>query len=393
MIAQWAMSHDRATPLLGGLSPAQFMRRHWQRKPLLVRGAATGAMPGFDRRRLFELASRDAVESRLVTRDAANRWLKREGPLPRRALPPLATSGWSVLVQGVDLHDDAAHDLLSRFRFVPDARLDDVMVSFASDGGGVGPHIDSYDVFLLQLAGKRRWRVGRVKRPRLRDDVPLKMLAEFEPSHDWLLEPGDMLYVPPGWGHDGVAVGECLTASIGFRAPQLGELGADLLERLADAARDAWDDAPSAGQPTLFYGDRGATAAARPARVPEALQSFAGRAVRRWLAGPKATERALGESLSEPKRGTAFVAASAAGIQGGVALDRRTRMLYDDHHVFINGASFRAAGDDARLMRALANEHRLGAAQVAALSTEAHALLVDWVEAGWCRAGDSAATP
>ena len=386
------MNLDRATPLLGGMSPVEFMRRHWQRKPLLVRAAVVEAMPGFDRRRLFELAARDAVESRLVIRDVDDRWHKRDGPLPRRALPSLATPGWSVLVQGVDLHDEAAHDLLSRFRFLPDARLDDVMVSFASDGGGVGPHIDSYDVFLLQLSGKRRWRVGRVKRPHLRDDVPLKMLAEFAPSHDWLLGPGDMLYVPPGWGHDGVAVGECLTASIGFRTPKAGELGADLLERLADAARDAWDDAASSDRPTSFYGDRGAPPAARPARVPDALQAFADRAVRRVLADRKSTERALGESLSEPKPGTGFEAASTGGVEGGVALDRRTRMLYDDHHVFINGASFRAAGRDAKLMRALADERRLGPAQVAALGNQARDLLADWAEAGWCRASGSVAS-
>ena len=154
-------------------------------------------------------------------------------------------------MQGVDLHDDAAHRLLQRFRFVPDARLDDVMVSYASDGGGVGPHIDSYDVFLLQVAGRRRWRIGRVARPRLRDDVPLKMLAGFEAAEDWLLEPGDMLYLPPGWGHDGIAVGECLTASIGFRAPAAAGLAADALQRLADAALDAIDDAATAGRPAI----------------------------------------------------------------------------------------------------------------------------------------------
>ena len=385
------MNLDRATPLLGGLSPVEFMRRHWQKKPLLVRAAAPGAMPAFDRRRLFELAARDTVESRLVVRDADDRWHKRDGPLPRRSLPALARPGWSVLVQGVDLHDDEARLLLSQFRFVPDARVDDVMVSFASDGGGVGPHIDSYDVFLLQLAGRRRWRVGRVERPRLRDDVPLKMLAAFEPSHDWLLEPGDMLYVPPGWGHEGVALGECVTASIGFRAPQTEELGVDLLERLADAARDASDDAAHAGRPMHFYGDRGAAPASRPARVPEALQAFADHAVRRVLADAESVKRALGESLSEPKYGTRFDAASARTVGGGVALDRRTRMLYDDHHVFINGASFRAAGGDARLMRRLANERNLASAQVAGLSGQARELLADWAEAGWCHADGSSA--
>jgi 50S ribosomal protein L16 3-hydroxylase len=128
-------------------------------------------------------------------------------------------------VQGLDLHVDAAHDLLARFRFVPSARLDDLMLSYASAGGGVGPHIDSYDVFLLQVQGRRRWRIGRAKDVRLRDDVPLNMLRHFAPEHEWLLEAGDMLYLPPGWGHDGVAVGgDCMTASIGFRAPRADEL-------------------------------------------------------------------------------------------------------------------------------------------------------------------------
>src|SRR5664279_980535 len=155
-----SMDTKRPLPLLGGLSAAAFMRRHWQKKPLLVRGAlGAGALPGLDRRRLFELAARDDVESRLVVNEG-DRWSVRHGPMSRRALPPLSKPGWTLLVQGVDLRDHEAHRLLARFRFVPDARLDDAMLSIASDGGGVGPHVDSYDVFLLQLAGRRRWRVG-----------------------------------------------------------------------------------------------------------------------------------------------------------------------------------------------------------------------------------------
>ena len=231
------MRPARALPLLGGLSAAEFMRRHWQKKPLLVRGALADPLPGVDRQRLFALAARDDVESRLVVAEG-ERWSVRHGPMSRRALPPLAQPGWTLLVQGVDLHDDATHALLQRFRFVADARLDDAMLSFASDGGGVGPHVDSYDVFLLQTAGRRRWRVGRVARPRLRADVPLKMLARFEPRHDWLLEPGDMLYLPPGWGHEGTAVGPCITCSIGFRAPTAGGLAAETLQRLAEAAQE-----------------------------------------------------------------------------------------------------------------------------------------------------------
>ena len=376
------MDLDRPQTLLGGLSASAFMRRHWQKKPLLVRAALPGALASVDRARLFALAARDDVESRLVVR-SGQRWSVRQGPIARRSLPALGMPRWTLLVQGIDLHDDAAHGLLRRFRFIADARLDDVMCSWASDGGGVGPHVDSYDVFLLQTAGRRRWRIGRARAARLRDDVPLKMLADFTPSAEWLLEPGDMLYLPPGWGHDGVALGECITASIGFRAPAAGELAADLLERLADAVRDAASGADGVARGTR-YRDPDAVVSDRPARIPEALRQFGRAAVDRVLADAAARERALGELLSEPKSGTWF-AAGAAPIGGaGIALDRRTRMLYDDRHVFVNGEALRAGGRDATLLRRLADERRLDAKSVAQASAAARALLAEWLRAGWC---------
>ncbi|MCB2022132.1 MAG: cupin domain-containing protein, partial [Burkholderiaceae bacterium] len=141
------MENDHPIALLGGLTPAQFMRRHWQKKPLLVRAAVPGFAPPLSRTELFALAADDAVESRLLVRDGA-RWRLRHGPMPRSALPPLSRPGGTPLRQGVDLHVQAARALLDSFRFVPEARLDDLMISYASDGGGVGPHVDSYDVFL-----------------------------------------------------------------------------------------------------------------------------------------------------------------------------------------------------------------------------------------------------
>jgi 50S ribosomal protein L16 3-hydroxylase len=180
---------DQPAPLLGGLTSKRFMRRHWHKFPLLVRQAVPGVAPLLTRSELFALAARDGVESRVVVR-GGRQWSVRQGPLPRRALPPLSQPGWTLLVQGLDLHVDAAHALLSRFDFVPSARLDDLMLSYASDGGGVGPHIDSYDVFLLQVSGRRRWRYGRCTQPVMRSDVPLKMLARFVPTESHLLEPG-----------------------------------------------------------------------------------------------------------------------------------------------------------------------------------------------------------
>lgn len=373
------MQPTRSQPLLGGLSCAEFMRVHWQKKPLLVRGAVPSGSPGIGRQRLFELAARDDVESRLVVRDG-DRWSVRSGPIARRALPPIRRPQWTLLVQGVDLHDDAAHELLRRFRFIADARLDDAMFSFASDGGGVGPHVDSYDVFLLQTEGRRRWRIGRVARPRLRDDVPLKMLSGFVPRHDWLLDPGDMLYLPPGWGHDGSAVGACITCSIGFRAPRAVGLAAETLQQIAEAAADGVDTATF----DKLYADADAAPTSRPARIPASLQRFADAAIDRLL-GDRDRRRALGEVLSEPKPDTWFERGEAGKPGGGVELDRRTRMLYDADHVFINGESYRAGGRDATLMHRLADERGLAATDVRRLGAEARQLLRRWLEAGWCK--------
>lgn len=374
-----AMATGFTPTLLGGLMPAQFMRRHWHKKPLLVRQALPGVAPPLERAALFSLVARDDVESRLIECRDGGHWRLRHGPLPRRALPPLARPGWTLLVQGLDLHVDAAHALLSRFRFVPAARLDDLMLSYASDGGGVGPHTDAYDVFLLQVQGLRRWRIGRVQRPRWREGVPLKLLASFEAEQEYVLAPGDLLYLPPGWGHDGVAQGgDCMTASIGFRAPRADELAQVLLARLADAA--------PARERSPRYRDPPQAGTDRPAAVPEALQRFAHQALARALADPIAVECALGEWLTEPKAQVWFEACrerSPALVGGGVRLDRRTRMLYDHRHVFINGESLHAAGRDAQAMQALANERRLDARTVRRLSSQARELLVEWLGHGW----------
>jgi 50S ribosomal protein L16 3-hydroxylase len=232
---------DAPTPLLDGLSPRRFMRRHWHKRPLLVRGAWPGVAPPADFAALRSLASRDDVESRLVQRAVDGRWQLHQGPLPARALPPRRRPGWTLLVQGLDLHVPAAYEMLQRFAFVPHARLDDLMVSWASDGGGVGPHLDSYDVFLLQVQGRRRWQIGRVADPAWQAGTPLRILQHFKPEHEWVLEPGDLLYLPPGWGHDGSAVGgDCMTASIGFRDPARDELARELLGRLAEDVPGTW---------------------------------------------------------------------------------------------------------------------------------------------------------
>jgi 50S ribosomal protein L16 3-hydroxylase len=389
------MNIDAPTALLGGLSPAAFMRRHWQKKPLLVRQALPGVQPPLARAALFDLAGSDDVESRLVIRDGDG-WTVRHGPLPRSALPAARRPGWTLLVQGLDLHVEAAHRLLDAFRFVPAARLDDLMMSWASDGGGVGPHLDAYDVFLIQVHGRRRWRVGRAADKRWVDGLPLKILRHFEPEFECLLEPGDMLYLPPKWAHDGVAEGECMTCSVGFRAPSAGELARQLLQRLGDESDEDGEVDGGAGPLAARYRDVRQAATASPGELPPALATFARQAVQRLLDRPGELERALGEVLTEPKPDVWFPAGDVDGASdsasdsdavngGGVVLDARTRMVYDGRHVFINGESFRAGGRDARLMRALADRRSLRASECDALSAEAATLVREWLAHGWLR--------
>ncbi|MDQ0609391.1 50S ribosomal protein L16 3-hydroxylase [Variovorax sp. W1I1] len=379
------MEITQPLPLLGGLSAAQFMRRYWQKKPLLVRQAIPAMVPPIDRSALFALAEREEVESRLIRHGKAG-WSLKHGPLPRRALPPLKQPAWTLLVQGVDLHHDGVHDLLRQFRFLPDARLDDLMISYASDTGGVGAHFDSYDVFLLQAQGRRRWSIGKQGDLRLQPDVPLKILENFEPEETFVLEPGDMLYLPPKYAHEGVAVGDdCMTFSIGLRSSALGELGADLLARMAQAYSEDLEDAGPAE--LARYRDPTQPAVDAPAAMPTALQDFARKAVEAALRDPDAIDRALGESLTEPKANIWFdEGGDVPDAMQQVALDRRTRMLYDTRHIYINGESFRAGGADAALMRKLADRRALGPRELARASEGALALLGEWCEAGWVHA-------
>jgi 50S ribosomal protein L16 3-hydroxylase len=364
--------------LLGGLSAQTFMHRHWQKKPLVIRQAIPAFSAPVDRAGLIELAAQSDVQSRLIVqadKGGGRGWQFRHGPFQRRALPPFKQGGWTLLVQGVDLHDERVHALMNQFRFVPDARLDDVMISYATDGGGVGPHFDSYDVFLLQAQGSRRWRIGKQKDLSIQPDMPLKILANFEPEEEFVLNAGDMLYLPPRYAHDGIAQGECMTYSIGFRAPAAGELAREVLQGLAEQAMDEVGG--------KLYRDPKQPAVANCGAIPESMIDFARDALEDALRDPLALRRALGEYLSEPKPNVWFDGAGVENASGPMRLDRRTRMVYDPHHIFINGESFVASGRDAELMRLLADQRCLSAAEVKRLSVAARELLIDWCDAGW----------
>ena len=368
----------------GDMTVGRFMQRHWQRRPALIRAALPGFTPPMDPAELFAMASRDDIESRLVTA-FGGRWQLQHGPFAR--LPARRRRAWTLLVQGVDLHHDAMHRLLQRFRFVPDARLDDLMVSFATDGGGVGPHTDSYDVFLLQAHGARRWRIGPPGDETLQPGRPVKLLQLFAPTQEWVLAPGDMLYLPPGWAHEGVAIGECMTFSIGFRAPSRHEFLSAFLAEAADGLRG----------PDPRFSDRGR----RPTRRAGAVPGDLARQLRRWAldwhASGADVDGFIGRFLTEPKRDVWFERPPrlargrfvAQACRRGLELDRRTRMAWRGTRVFVNAESTQPTTVAQPWLRRLADRRALSAVQCQQALADAGLadILHGWYTSGWLAIG------
>ena len=364
--------------LPGGMAASDFLRLHWQRKPLLVRNAIprVRAWPG--RRGLFALAQRADVESRLVSR-RGERWSVDHGPLARENLLRRPARGWSLLVQGVNLHCAPLERLLRRFAFLPQARLDDVMVSYSAPGGGVGAHYDSYDVFLLQGPGRRVWRLERTRRFAEVPDVPLRLIADFVPQEEYLLEPGDLLYLPPGWGHEGVALEQSWTYSIGFRAPRRAELAVAFLDYLQER-----------GFADAEYRDPGLRPTRRPARIDPRLVRFAESTMRAIRWSQQDVQACLGCFLTTPKPHVVFrpprrprsrTRFAADLPRATVRLDPRTQLLYCGERFFLNGEEIIPRKAQRRALARLADRRRLSGATLARRGLGD--LLYGWYEDGY----------
>lgn len=384
---------DEPSPLLGMRTPRQFMRRYWQKKPLLIRQAIPDIAPPLARDELFELADLDDVESRLITHFRKT-WNLEHGPFAPDELPSVKKREWTLLVQGVNLHHDRAHALMNRFRFIPDARLDDLMISYATDGGGVGPHFDSYDVFLLQVHGRRRWRIGAQRDLSLKPGLPLKVLQHFEPEEEWVLEPGDMLYLPPHIAHDGIAEGECMTASIGFRAPSEHELTAQFLYHLAERT----DDAAEGARANARYRDPAQEPVSNAAALPALLVERVGAILANVDWNEKDVAAFLGSYLSEPKANVVFDPPERTlneqrfaerAKRTGVRLDRKTILLYDGRSYFVNGEAAPLTSKLKKWLPDLADSRRLEAKRFVTLTDDSAmtSLLHEWYRAGWLRMG------
>ena len=363
---------------LGSLSAARFLREFWQKKPLLVRNAFPGFAGLLTPAALKRLACRDDVESRLV-RCERNSWRLDHGPFSARQWRELPTHNWTVLVQGLNHFLPEATALLQHFDFVPHARIDDLMVSYAVDGGGVGPHFDSYDVFLLQGLGQRRWQISAQQDRELIPGAPLRILKRFVSEQEWLLEPGDMLYLPPHYAHFGVAVGECMTYSVGFRAPSMQELGTQFLIYLQDNI-----------QLEGMYQDPDLKAQRHPGEIGDAMVRQVVKAMRKIHWSRSQIESFLGCYLSEPKPHVFFVPPSAPlsatvfwreAAKRGVRLDPKSRMLFRANTFYLNGEQVELPNADLDLLTRLADLR--AARPTRAASAQTKDLLYQWYICGY----------
>jgi len=278
--------------LLGGLTPAQFLSQHWQKSPLLIRDALPGFVSPLEPDDLAGLACEEGIEARLVEENGPEKpWQVSHGPFDDATFSRLPDSGWSLLVQAVDHYVPEVAELLEAFDFLPSWRLDDVMVSYAPPGGSVGAHVDQYDVFLLQASGRRRWQLGGSPSgdAKLIPGIDLRILENFtvEADHDWMLEPGDMLYLPPGVAHHGISDSDdCLTYSIGFRAPSTDEIVTAFADYIGEHLGDRQRYGDTDLQPPVATGELDDQAIARVRHLlleaidrPDQMAQWFGRAM------------------------------------------------------------------------------------------------------------------
>lgn len=362
--------------LLGGISVRKFLSTYWQKKPLLIRQA----IPGFtgvtglsSRQEMLQWVCEDEVESRLIEQ-VKGAWKLTRSPLTKNVQKRARTSPWTVLLQGVNTLLPEGDALMRQFNFIPSTRLDDLMVSYATDGGSVGPHFDSYDVFLLQGMGKRHWQISAQKDLDIIEGAPLRILKQFKTQHEWVLEPGDMLYLPPKYAHHGVAQGECMTFSIGFRAPAYEEIASHFLNHIQD-------NLCIEGR----YADPDLSAQKHPAEISADMLDKVEQVLKKIQWKRADVAEFIGCYLTEPKTHIFFDAPeqplSPARFRQkigktGIKLDLRTQMLFHKDCVFLNGEPYVATRDDLAWLKALADHRMLPSLKPS--SDAAEAVLYEW---------------
>ena len=386
--------------LLNQLTPSEFLDQYWQKKPLLIKAAIPDFEGLLSPEELAGLACEEDVQSRIVEYKKGV-WHAQHGPFTEddfAALPdaPTAEHNWTLLVQSVNHFLPEASALLQQFSFIPHARLDDLMVSYAPHGGGVGPHFDSYDVFLLQGQGKRLWRISDQSDLSLVDGAPLRILKHFDTKQEWLLEAGDMLYLPPHLAHWGIAVSDgdqdCMTYSIGFRAPKNQELASEFFGFMQDKINQ--ESIPLPG----MYQDADLSLQAHPAEINANMVATVSAQLQSMQWSSNTVAEFLGRYLSEPKSHVVFntnkkisqAAFLKQASSRGLCLDLKSLMLFEGERFYLNGEMTTGTGDAAATLKKLADYRQLRAADlVSHLNNEdLTALFYAWYLAGYLHFSD-----
>jgi len=393
------MQNNQALTLLGGLTAREFLADYWQKKPLLIRQAIPNFPGLLDPNTLAGLACEDEVESRIVVQDGET-WQLKHGPFTDADFAKLSKKSskknWTLLVQSVNHFLPEAAALLQQFNFIPYARLDDLMVSYAPDGGGVGPHFDSYDVFLLQGQGKRLWRISAQTELTLVENAPLRILKNFNTEEEWVLEAGDMLYLPPQIAHWGIAQSvegeDCMTYSIGFRAPKHQELASEFLGFLQE--RLMQDETQISG----MYQDADLAFQENPAEISPQMIEKVSDCLSKISWSNQTIVEFIGCYLTEPKQTVFYTPNKKISFnlflekikKIGLTLDFKSQLLFINAHIFMNGEHSLQTDANLALIIKLANQRQLSAAELTENNQllDSMKLLHSWYCAGYCHLGD-----
>jgi len=352
------MRLDRKNHILGKISNDVFLKKYWQKKPLLIRDAIKNFKSPITEKDLFRIAQNENAISRLIEFKRGI-WQVKYGPFKKLDLPKKINTPWTILVQNMNHHLPFAESFLNLFKFIPYARLDDLMVSFATKKGSVGPHFDSYDVFLFQAKGEREWKISEQKKFSLDKKSAIKIITNFKVKNTWVLKPGDLLYLPPNVGHWGVSQSDdCLTYSIGFRAPGTFEIQSKFLDFIQDNLITNKND---------LYRDPNLNLQKNPAEINSNMIKKIQQIVNQLLWNTNSINNFIGQLLTEPIEGAVFETSKSMTaevfikdlIKKPLKLNPKTRMLFIKNNFFINGELIEADKKSIMYLKQLANDREI----------------------------------
>ena len=352
------MRLNRKTHILGKTSVNDFLKNYWQKKPLLIKNAIPNFVSPITESDLFTIAQNEEVVSRLIEHKQGI-WQVKYGPFKKSDLPKKTNIPWTILVQNINHYFPFAESFLNLFKFIPYARLDDLMISYATKKGSVGPHFDSYDVFLFQAQGAREWKISDQKKFTLDKKSSIKIITNFKSKNSWVLKPGDMLYLPPNIGHWGISQSDdCVTYSIGFRAPGTFEIQSKFLDFIQDHLITNENE---------IYKDPNLTPQKNPAEISSNMTKAMRNIVDRLRWDKSSINHFIGQLLSEPIENSIFETRKPLSLKAfeksivhkTLRLNSKTRMLFIKNNFYINGEFIKIDKKYTSFLKQLANDREI----------------------------------